>query len=220
MSTLIQNVIIGDFRKFLTSLSENSGFDQEKFFELVRLNQQSVSSVSSEVLTQSSQSHKCDYVFQKGKNPGKVCESIAVDNTTKCRKHSKFEGATAVLSNKSSKFIEVSENVKPQTIRAGQIAIKENSYGNREHKATNLVFNSDKKVYGKQVGDKVLPLSSIDIENCKRHNFKWEESCVVKPESLSPEEFEEEVEEIDAVEEIIEDEILEDEDEEVVEEDE
>lgn len=204
MSSLIQNIIIGDFRKFVVALSEMTGVEQEKFFS-------SESSSGSSESPSGSSSCKCDYVFQKGKNPGKVCESVAVENTTKCRKHSKFEGATAVLSNKSSKFI---EQDKPPPVRAGQIAIKENAYGNREHKATNLVFNSDKKVYGKQVGDKVLPLGSSDIENCKRHNFKWEESCVVKPESTVPEEFEEEIEaveeEIEELEEEVEEDVIED----------
>lgn len=142
---------------------------------------------------------KCDYFFQKGANTGKVCgDSVCSESTSKCRKHMKFEGVapsahTKILS--SAKEI-ASGASRPIAVRpaSAQLSISRNDYGNYEHKATNLVFNLEKFVYGKQVGEKVLPLTAADIENCKRHSFKFLPEAVAKPESTEPENDEEEVE--------------------------
>jgi hypothetical protein len=165
---------------------------------------------------------KCDYVFQKGKNPGKVCgETVCSDSDSKCRKHLKFEGSAQATTKTSSVLSgsvlaaakELSSGVgKPVAIRpaTAQLSITRNEHGNYEHKATNFVFNQEKLVYGKQVGDKVLPLTASDVENCKRHSFKYLAESLAKPETTTPqddeeeieyEEVEEEVEEVEEVEE-------------------
>ena len=58
-------------------------------------------------------------------------------------------------------------NLKNKTV------VRMNEYGNYEHRPTSLVFNSSSVVYGKQVSEVVVPLTSDDIEVCKTHNFKY-----------------------------------------------
>ena len=139
----------------------------------------------------------CDYVFQKGKNPGKTCgASVCADSTTKCRKHLETKSTSQVKSSSLTASLAAASAPIQNTVRSAKLSISRNEYGNYEHKATNLVFNDEKLVYGKQVLDKILPLSMADIENCKRYNFKWVTESVVKPESDEPDDDEEEIEKL------------------------
>ncbi len=150
----------------------------------------------------------CDYVFQKGKNPGKTCgASVCADSTTKCRKHLETKSASQVKSSSLTASLATVSAPIQNTVRSAKLSISRNEYGNYEHKATNLVFNDEKLVYGKQVLDKILPLSMADIENCKRYNFKWVTESVVKPEPDEPDDDEEEIEKL--VESYMEEELLE-----------
>lgn len=137
----------------------------------------------------------CDYVFQKGNKVGKACgSSVCSESTTKCKKHLESKSNSQV-----KPFVTQQQQQQPpiQTgVRSAKLSISRNDYGNYEHKATNLVFNDGKLVCGKQVLDKVLPLSMTDIENCKRYNFKWVAEAVVKPESKEPDDDEEEIEKL------------------------
>lgn len=202
--------LTNDLQSFLSKVSSIGSFKTEisKLVELWGKAPETILTTVSKVEKKGrtkdySNGPKCDYVFQRGKNPGKVCEDpICTDSTSKCRKHLKFEGSlpSAKGSSVISSAKEIAATVtKPLTTRpvSAQLTISRNQYGNYEHKSTNLVFNSEKKVFGKQVGEKVLSLSVADVENCKRNNFKYTPEAVAKPESTVPAEDEVEVEELE-----------------------
>lgn len=65
-----------------------------------------------------------------------------------------------------------------------RFALRKNPYGNYEHKDTGFVFDPQtKEVCGKQVADRVKPLTLSDIELCKQFGFKFQ----------MPEKFEDEL---------------------------
>ncbi len=69
-----------------------------------------------------------------------------------------------------------------------RFALRKNAFGNYEHKDTGFVFDpATKEVFGKQLIDRVKPLSMSDIEVCKQFGFKFQ----------IPERFEEDVVEVD-----------------------
>lgn len=69
-----------------------------------------------------------------------------------------------------------------------RFALRKNAFGNYEHKDTGFVFDpATKEVYGKQLIDRVKPLSMSDIEVCKQFGFKFQ----------IPEKFEDDVVEVD-----------------------
>lgn len=54
------------------------------------------------------------------------------------------------------------------------IKINKNEYGNYEHYETNLIFDSnDRKVFAKQIGAYLLPLSQRDLNICEKYSFKY-----------------------------------------------
>lgn len=120
----------------------------------------------------------CDYIFQRGSKPGSQCSNDVVEGSTKCRAHQKFDNKHVVKNIPTEKT--------PLPSRVSVLNITKNSYGNFEHKATGFVFNSDKLVYGKQVGDKVVPLSTTDVKACIRNSFKYSEDGVAKPDPEFP----------------------------------
>jgi hypothetical protein len=135
---------------------------------------------------------KCVYVYQRGKNPGSTCGDPVHESSTSgsyCKKHLKYDAVpprdvttkAGVLS--AAKEL-ANDVVKPRP--AQQLHISSNMYGNYEHKPTGLVFNKEKKVYGRQVGDKVLELNSADLANCTRHGFAYLLESVAKPEANKP----------------------------------
>ena len=68
---------------------------------------------------------------------------------------------------------EESSVIKAVKSTVSDIAIRRNKYGNFEHMQTGLAFNTDKVVYGKQVDGEVLPLTTEDIEQCKKYKFLY-----------------------------------------------
>jgi len=68
---------------------------------------------------------------------------------------------------------EESSVIKAVKSTVSDIAIRRNNYGNFEHMQTGLVFNTDKLVYGRQVEGEVLPLTTEDIEQCKKYKFMY-----------------------------------------------
>lgn len=147
---------------------------------------------------------KCVHIYQKGKRPGQACgDPVCADSTSYCRKHMKYEGTKPASASAPG-------SVKTGITRppAVQLHISKNDYGNYEHKETGLLFNKEKKVYGRQVGDQVMKLSASDIKNCELHNFSYLSDAVESAESTDPtpdeealeeepEESEEEVEEVE-----------------------
>lgn len=139
---------------------------------------------------------RCPYVFQNGKNPGSKCNANVKDPESSqfCSKHAKsaessqFFGRTAAtiagIASVSTALTSSGSVYKPPT---RTVEVKKNDYGNHEHSLTNLVFNPETAcVYGKQIEDKVLPLTSSDIEKCIFYKFKWDPNCLAKPDSKDP----------------------------------
>lgn len=61
----------------------------------------------------------------------------------------------------------------PDTDKKSYILVR-NKYGNYEHQETNFVFDKNTKlVYGRQVEDRVIPLSNGDIEKCIELKFNY-----------------------------------------------
>lgn len=136
---------------------------------------------------------KCTYVYQKGNNPGKVCgANVCANSTLMCSSHLKYENATPKSKVPVGAKQLADSTTKPKP--ANKLYISMNNYGNHEHKPTGLVFNSSQKVYGKQVGEKVLALSPADVETCKKYGFKYLEEAKADPESKKPTEDEEVIE--------------------------
>jgi hypothetical protein len=70
------------------------------------------------------------------------------------------------------------------------LRLKKNKNGNYEHPPTGLVFDPQtKEVFGKQVGDSLLPLTLEDVELCKQYCFRYR----------IPETFQDSVEEDDGL---------------------
>lgn len=53
------------------------------------------------------------------------------------------------------------------------ISVRKNLYDNYEHSETGFVFSKTGKVYGKQVGEEVVPLTEEDIKVCKYMGFAF-----------------------------------------------
>lgn len=134
---------------------------------------------------------KCSYMYQRGKNAGSPCgDPVCADSTSYCRKHAKHDGA-APKSSKAGVLAAAKElangaTAKPVARASQQLHISSNAYGNYEHKPTGLVFNKEKKVFGRQVGDKVLELTATDVANCTRNGFAYLPEAVAKPEEDKP----------------------------------
>ena len=131
---------------------------------------------------------KCVYIFQKGKNPGTSCGKPCAEESSFCKTHNKDGGAKGGKSSliQAAKDM-LTDSVKPTAPKAAQqLHLAPNAYGNYEHKPTSLVFNKDKKVFGKQVGDKVMSLSQADITMCIRYGFAYLPEAVAKPETPQP----------------------------------
>jgi len=80
---------------------------------------------------------------------------------------------------------------KPEPVK---LKISINAYGNYEHPASNLLFNKEKKVFGKQIGDQILLLTEADLDVCRSYSFSWVLDRVALPESEDPDDNEELVE--------------------------
>jgi hypothetical protein len=136
--------------------------------------------------------------------------STSSSTKTKSKKEDKKEEPAVVKA--------VKERLANESERPLEIAIRKNQFGHYEHLQTGLVFNNEKMVYGRQGSDgKIIPLTSEDIELCKKYKFPCK-----KPENLNVskslddvkiEDMEEEVLDEDDIDEI-------EEEEEIVEEDE
>lgn len=133
----------------------------------------------------------CSYEFKKGKNIGTKCTAkVCPDSTKFCRKHKAQEGkeetsggskpekkatkATAASKAKKadSKEKETS-SVKKLNDGKPSYVLRKNKQGNYEHPETHFVFDKvSKEVYGRQTDEGVTPLTTDDIEECRKLNFK------------------------------------------------
>ena len=124
----------------------------------------------------------CPYVFIKGKDEGKTCNSKPKEGGEYCSRHIKCEG----VGQKDKKKIPVAKKTvssssdKPKTSPAKKPTEKVlrlnkeiNKFWNPE---SGLVFKSkdDRVVIGSYKDEKFEKLTSDDIANCEKYGFKYE----------------------------------------------
>jgi hypothetical protein len=136
--------------------------------------------------------NRCKYILQKVR-AGQPCgELTCSESETHCKKHLRYAGEskTKVPLGAKDLLAPGKPTSQPLTTPAHRIVLSKNEFGNHEHKTTGMVFNSDKKVFGKQVGNQVLSLKEEDILICKQHNFQYTDEAVALPDTVDPEEHE------------------------------
>jgi hypothetical protein len=187
--SLLHDTLTLSLNNFFSQLEKVSGLPAAQLLELWKAPTQA------KVPPKKTSSQGCVYVFQKGSRPGEQCgENVHTPESSYCKKHKKYEGEE---SKKSSILSEAkasaSAAIKPVgKVAAAVLRISKNEYGNYEHKATGFVLGTDKKVFGKQVGDKVMLLTQNDLLVCKQYSLTYTPEAVAPLESTEPteEEFE------------------------------
>jgi hypothetical protein len=123
----------------------------------------------------------CPYIYTKGEKEGQPCNIKPKGGTVFCTRHKKYEGTEP----KQKKILPSSKkSISPNTgakkipvINAVNTVLRKNKALDKLwHLATGMVFKSVKErvVIGKCVDDKLVPLSSEDIEVCMAHGFAYE----------------------------------------------
>ena len=123
----------------------------------------------------------CPYIYTKGEKEGQPCNIKPKGGTVFCTRHKKYEGTEPkqkkVLPS-SKKSISPNSGVKkiPAVSAVNTVLRKNKALDKLWHLATGMVFKSVKErvVIGKCVDDKLLPLSTDDIEVCMAHGFAYE----------------------------------------------
>jgi hypothetical protein len=101
----------------------------------------------------------------------RLIETLSSSSSTSKESSSSSSSSSSFTSSSSSKKSDEPSVIKALKSTVSDIAIRKNKYGNFEHMQTGLVFNTDKMVYGRQVGEEVLSLTTEDIETCKKYKF-------------------------------------------------
>jgi hypothetical protein len=155
-------------------------------FEIVKFLQKEVKELKEQVINLNDEISKLKEKKKKSPSPSRLAEG---SKEKKSKSPSKPSPPPPVPSR-------IAEDSK--------IAIKKNKFGNFEHNSTGFLFNSSKKVYGRQKDDgSIIPLTKEDIDLCKSSKFPYE--VIVKQEE------EQVVIKVEEVEEVNEDEEHEDE---------
>ena len=129
----------------------------------------------------SSSGDGCPYIYTKGEKEGETCNIKPKGGTVFCTRHKKYEGTEP----KQKKVLPSSKkSISPNTgakkiplVNAVNTVLRKNKALDKLwHLATGMVFKSVKErvVIGKCVDDKLLPLSTDDIEVCMAHGFAYE----------------------------------------------
>lgn len=126
---------------------------------------------------------KCCYEYKRGEKKGTVCGGDVTSRSKTnrfCNIHLNYEKKSATEQTLvSMNFMAVPRGAPTEPVRRLQVIIDPNQYGNHEHQPTSFVFNvAESKVFGKQVGDKVVLLTASDVQLCLQYGFKYFESAV------------------------------------------
>lgn len=129
----------------------------------------------------SSSGDGCPYIYTKGEKEGECCNIKPKGGTVFCTRHKKYEGTEPkqkkVLPS-SKKSISPNTGVKkiPAVNAVNTVLRKNKALDKLWHLATGMVFKSVKErvVIGKCVDDKLVSLSTEDIEVCMAHGFAYE----------------------------------------------
>lgn len=129
----------------------------------------------------SSSGDGCPYIYTKGEKEGQSCNIKPKGGTVFCTRHKKYEGTEPKQKKilpSSKKSISPNTGAKkiPAVNSVNTVLRKNKAIDKLWHLATGMVFKSVKErvVIGKCVDDKLLPLSSEDIEVCMAHGFAYE----------------------------------------------
>ncbi len=192
------DALVLSLNTFFDQIEEMTGISAPQLLELWK-SPPKVSSKSSkkEVSSEKSEKKGCVYVFQKGSRPGEQCGKTAYSaEASYCTGHKKYEGEE---SKKPSSILSEAKAMAASAIKpvgkpvSAVVRVTKNSYGNYEHKATGFVLNPDKKVFGKQVGEKIMLLTQNDLLSCKHYGLAYIPEAVAPLESTEPTEEESEV---------------------------
>lgn len=125
----------------------------------------------------------CAYQFKKGANSGTKCNSkVRSDDSQYCNKHKSQEDKEQSPAKETKKAPAKKKEkekeapvVKKMNEGKPRMSITKNKFGNYEHAETKLILTKEtKEVVGRQGDDgKVIPLTTEDIENCKKYGFKY-----------------------------------------------
>jgi len=197
MNTLvgqIENVIQKSMINFINRVSAKYNLDYDELFELwdnktdnsILHSKPSASSsnIPSPTKTDSGSSAKnegCPYIYTKGEKEGETCNIKPKGNVVYCTRHKKYEGSEpkqkkVLPSTKKSIGGNTTAKKSPQKKAVNTVLRKNKTLDKLWHSATGMVFKSAKErvVIGKCVDDKLLPLTSEDIEVCMAHSFAFE----------------------------------------------
>jgi hypothetical protein len=129
----------------------------------------------------SSSGDGCPYIYTKGEKEGQSCNIKPKGGTVFCTRHKKYEGTEPKQKKilpSSKKSISPNTGAKkiPAVNSVNTVLRKNKAIDKLWHLATGMVFKSVKErvVIGKCVDDKLLPLSTEDIEVCMAHGFAYE----------------------------------------------
>ncbi len=152
----------------------------------------------------------CNYICVRGKEKGQQCTIHVVSADAEfCKKHvesgakakTKALNPTKITKKEIKAKVAVEERssappvIKTLASKAEVHSIRRNQYDNYEDTVTNFVFNTNKHVVGKQVGDKVIQLTDNDLELCKQKKFLYELPSIIVKKEEDVDEVEEETEE-------------------------
>jgi len=129
----------------------------------------------------SSSGDGCPYIYTKGEKEGQSCNIKPKGGTVFCTRHKKYEGTEPKQKKilpSSKKSISPNTGAKkiPAVNSVNTVLRKNKAIDKLWHLATGMVFKSVKErvVIGKCVDDKLLPLTTEDIEVCMAHGFAYE----------------------------------------------
>ncbi|MHA2038980.1 MAG: hypothetical protein ACW98X_21335, partial [Promethearchaeota archaeon] len=129
---------------------------------------------------------KCPYFYKKGLKMNSTCDDIPVPNKVYCFHHRAFEGSDQ--QHRIIEKISVLGSIDIDGIRndKGNIVISKNEkVGVSWNECTQIAFEYRINKYvaiGKCVDDKLECLKPIDIKECEKHEFEYDEPKIISKE--------------------------------------
>lgn len=177
-------------KKFGVTLEEASSVwigIGDKYIKDIEINEENVSteekdtcddlSDTEEKIYKNKTTTSCCYILKRGANTGKSCgKNVTKKSKTGsyCLLHYKKEESKSTREDEGEKPSPVKDKKENQKSKINYKILKD-KYGNYVHSESGLVFRAlDKVVYGKITDDgTVLPLTKLDIEECKKYKFHY-----------------------------------------------
>lgn len=217
MNTLIKEIesnINNSVNSFIEKVADKYDLDQSELLELwgssesdkTKIVTKSIPKAASSVKSDASSTGSCEgcpYIYTKGEKEGQTCNIKPKGGVVYCTRHKKYEGQEP----KQKKIMptikkSISGNItgvkKASPSKPINTVLRKNKAIDKLwHSSTGMVFKSAKEriVIGKCVNDKLVPLSTEDIEVCMAHSFAYEHEVASENNSIAEDsESDEEVE--------------------------